>query len=88
MTEAAVEPAETVSEPVAGEQAQEGSEKEEPWAETTEAPEPETATAEPVDHAGLLRELAGIIRDIPVNALEVAHVTELKSWLTSHGLGL
>jgi hypothetical protein len=48
-------------------------------------PAGEAAPAEP-DHKGLLHELAGHIRDIPVNALEVAHVTELKSWLTSHGL--
>jgi hypothetical protein len=45
----------------------------------------EAVPAEP-DHKGLLHELAGIIRDIPLNALEVGHVSELKSWLTSHHL--
>ena len=82
MTDAAPEPAaETPDEPVV-----EGSEHiQESGEDVAPVPAAEAAPAEP-DHEGLLHELAGIIRDIPVNALEVAHVTELKSWLTSHGM--
>lgn len=82
MTDAAPEPAaETPDEPVV-----EGSEHiQESGEDVAPVPAAEAAPAEP-DHKGLLHELAGIIRDIPVNALEVAHVTELKSWLTSHGM--
>jgi hypothetical protein len=48
-------------------------------------PAAEAAPAER-DHKGLLHELAAIIRDIPLNALEVSHVSELKAWLTSKGM--
>jgi hypothetical protein len=82
VTEAAPEPAtETPDEPVV-----EGSEHIQESGEDVEAvPAAEAAPAEP-DHKGLLHELAGIIRDIPLNALEVGHVSELKAWLTSKGL--
>jgi hypothetical protein len=74
-------PAETPAEP-----AVQGSERIEEYGEDVGAvPAAEAAPAEP-DHKGLLHELAGIIRDIPLNALEVGHVSELKSWLVSHGL--
>ena len=80
MTEAAPEPAaETPDEP-----AVQGSEHIQEHGEEV-VPAPEAAPAEP-DHKGLLHELAGIIRDIPLNALEVSHVSELKAWLTSKGM--
>jgi hypothetical protein len=82
VTEAAPEPVvETPDEPVV-----EGSEHIQEHGED-EAPVPaaEAAPAE-ADHKGLLHELAAMIRDIPLNALEVGHVSELKAWLTSKGM--
>jgi hypothetical protein len=71
VTEAAPEPAaETPGEPVV-----EGSERIQERGEDVAA---EAAPAEP-DHKGLLHELAAMIRDIPLNALEVSHVSELKA---------
>ena len=79
-TAAAPEPAETPAEPVVL-----GSEHIQERGEDEASPEPDAAPAEP-DHKSLLHELAGIIRDIPLNALEVSHVSELKAWLVSHHL--
>jgi hypothetical protein len=70
VTEPAVEtPAETAPEP---EQAQESSEGE---SAAPEVPEP----AAPVDHKGLLEELAGRIRGS-------APLDDVLAWLSSHGL--
>lgn len=51
--------------------------------ETAAESPPEPAT--PVDHEGLLRELAGHIRDIPLPGRN-RHVTDLLAFLASHGL--
>jgi hypothetical protein len=71
-------PEETVTGPAAQEPepAQDG---------TGDVAAPVTEAAEP-DHMGLLHELAAMVRDIPLNALQVGHVSELKAWLTSKGL--
>ena len=54
--------------------------------EMTPEAEPEPAEAEaPVDHKGLLEELAGHIRDIPLPGRN-KHVTDLLAFLADHHL--
>ena len=48
------------------------------------AAEPDAGAAEP-DHEGLLHELAGRIRDIPLPGRD-KHVTGLLAWLADHHL--
>jgi len=52
-------------------------------AEPGTGPGPAAAPAEDTDHKGLLRELAGHIRDIPLPGRN-KHVTDLLAWLASH----
>jgi hypothetical protein len=52
---------------------------------TEMAVESPPAEPTPVDHEGLLRELIGHIRDIPLPGRN-KHVTDLLAWVASRGL--
>jgi hypothetical protein len=83
VTEAAPEPeAETPAEPVV-----QGSEQIQERGEDVEAVPAAEAVPEEPDHKGLLHELATITgTGLDGKVHTFAHVTELKAWLTSHGM--